>query len=138
MLVVRDKGVAEVGEFDQEEQKQVDILRSFLGTVEHYFAGFNELFKEVDDPRQAELSTYPLAGLLFTGVMMYLCHLGARHQINSKLRGNSRSAAKFKELFGTEEVPHGDTLHYTFKKMKVADMQEVVCTMVEILIRKKV
>ncbi len=136
MFVVNDLG--EIFEVDQEEQKQAGMMHSFLGTVEHYFGGFKELFKKVTDPRQAELITYPLEGLLFTGVMMFLCQLGARGQINSKLRGNSRSAAKFKEMFGTEEMPHGDTLNYAFKKLQVAELQEVVCTMVETLIRKKV
>ncbi len=139
MFVVNDLGeIFEVEEFDQEEQKQAGMVHSFLGTVAHYFGGFKELFKKVTDPRQAELTTYPLEGLLFTGVLMFLCQLGARSQINSKLRGNSWSVAKFKEMFGTEEVPHGDTLHYTFKKLKVAELQEVVCAMVETLIRKKV
>jgi len=35
-------------------------------------------------------------------------------------------------------VPHGDTLNYTFKKLIVSELQEVVCWLVEVLIRKKV
>ena len=54
------------------------------------------------------------------------------------LRGNSRSEAKSKAWFGTEEIPHGDTLNYAFKKIKVKEVQEVVCWMVGELIRKKV
>jgi hypothetical protein len=126
------------GECDQEVQEQAHILRVFFGTVKHYFGGFTELFKGVSDPRKPELITYPLEGLLFTGVMMFLCHLGARRQINSKLRGNGRSKAKFKEMFGVEEVPHGDSLNYVCKRLKPEEMQEVVCRMVEALIRKKV
>ena len=35
-------------------------------------------------------------------------------------------------------MPHGDTLNYGFKKLAPAEVQEVVCRMVETLIRKKV
>lgn len=138
MFFAGDRGEIIEVDIDPEDQEQANIVRAFLGTVTHYFGGFKALFGEINDPRNPELITYPLEGLLFTGVMMYLCHLGARRQINSKLRGNSRSAAKFKKLFGVEEVPHGDTLNYAYKKLKVAEMQEVVCGMIERLIRQKV
>ena len=35
-------------------------------------------------------------------------------------------------------MPHGDTLNYAFQKLQPDEMQEVVCRLVEILIRKKV
>lgn len=35
-------------------------------------------------------------------------------------------------------MPHGDTLNYSFKKLEVAELQEMVCRTVEVLIRKKV
>ena len=69
---------------------------------------------------------------------MYMFRLGSRRQIKHMLRGNSRSEAKSKAWFGTEEIPHGDTLNYAFKRVEVKEMQEVVCWMVEKLIRKKV
>jgi len=50
---------------------------------------------------------------------MFLCHLGARRQIKATLRDNGPSQAKFKELFGVDEIPHGDSLNYTFKQLDV-------------------
>ena len=35
-------------------------------------------------------------------------------------------------------APHGDTLNYCFKKLSVSDIQESVCRMMELLLRKKV
>ncbi len=37
-----------------------------------------------------------------------------------------------------DEIPHGDTLNYGFKKLAVEELQEMVCRAVEVLIRKKV
>lgn len=69
---------------------------------------------------------------------MYIFRLGARRQINHMLRGNTRSEEKSKAWFGTNEIPHGDTLNYAFKRVETEEMQEVVSGMVETLIRKKV
>ena len=69
---------------------------------------------------------------------MFLFRLRARRQINYNLRGNASSQAKFGVWFGVEEVPHGDTLNYAFKRIAPAEVQEVVCQMVETLIRKKI
>jgi hypothetical protein len=69
---------------------------------------------------------------------MYLFRLGARRQINYQLRGNAPSQAKFEAWFEVDEVPHGDTLNYAFRRVAPAEVQEVVCRMVATLIRKKV
>jgi len=129
---------AEGKAWDEEARGQAKLLKAFLGTVKHYFGGFERLFKGVSDPRQPLLITYPLAGLLFIGVLMFACHLGSRRQIKAKLGGNSRSAAKFGALFGVERIPHGDSLNYGFKRLEPDQMQEAVCRMLEALIRKKV
>lgn len=129
---------AEGKEWDEEARAQARLLKAFFGTSKHYFGGFRRLFKGVSDPRHPAWITYPLAGLLFAGVWMYACHLGSRRQIQAILRGNSRSEAKFEALFGVESIPHGDSLNYGFKRLKLEEMQEVVCGMVEALLRKKV
>jgi hypothetical protein len=37
-----------------------------------------------------------------------------------------------------ERIPHGDSLNYTFRRLEVAEVQEVICRSMETLIRKKV
>ena len=69
---------------------------------------------------------------------MFVFRLGARRQINHKLRGNGPSRAKSKVWFGTEEVPHGDTLNYSFKRVDADEVQEAISGMVNTLIRRKV
>ena len=119
-------------------QEQEAVLRIFLATVHHYFGSFNQLFAPVTDPRQPALLIYPLAALLVTGLLLFVCHLGARRQINHKLRGNQSSAAKFETLFGVAQCPHGDTLAAAFSRLQPAELQEVVSGMTETLIRRKV
>ena len=123
---------------DRDEQEQEDLLKAFTGTVQHYFGEWDELFRGIKDPRNAAMITYPLPGLLCTGVLMYIFRLGARREINHKLRENGPSREKFGAWFDVEEVPHGDTLNYAFKKLKVAEVQEVECKLIERLIRQKV
>jgi hypothetical protein len=124
--------------WDQEYEAQAALLKAFTGTLHHFFGGWGKLFKGVRDGRHREMITYPLEGLLSAGVLMYLFRLGARRQINYQLRGNAPSQAKFEAWFEVEEVPHGDTLNYAFKRVAPEEVQEVVCRMVATLIRKKV
>ena len=129
---------ASLAQSDHDSQEQEAVLKIFLATVYHYFGSLSRLFAPITDPRQPALITYPLAALLVTGLLLFLCHLGARRQINHKLRGNQASAAKFETLFGVASCPHGDTLEATFSRLQPAELQEVVSGMTETLIRRKV
>lgn len=123
---------------ERENQEQKEMLKAFLGTVQHFFGGMVKLFEGVMDVRDPDLITYPMEALLSTGVLMYLFRWGSRRQIKDQLRGNGPSESQYAAWFGVEEVPHGDTLNYGFKRLEVDDVQEVDNCMVERLIRKKV
>jgi hypothetical protein len=123
---------------DQDEQDQVAIIESFLATTQHFFGDWATLLGSVSDPRVADLTTYPLAVLFFTGTLLFLCRLGARRQITHLLRHNRSSAAKFQALFDVATCPHGDTLNEAFRQLDPDHVQEIVTDLVRILIRKKV
>ena len=123
---------------DQEIEAQKAMLKAFIPTVLHFLGGWRTLFKGVGDGRNPEMITYPLEGVLSAGVLTFLFRLGARRQINYQLRGNGPSQAKFGAWFEVEEVPHGDTLNYVFKRIAPADVQEIVCQMMETQLRKKI
>ena len=125
-------------EWGKDQEEQAKVIAAFMGTVRHFFGEWDEIFKNVKDGRNPEMIIYPLEELLFTGVLMYLCHLGSRRNINHKLRGNETAEEKSKHLFGTERIPHGDTLDYAFRKLNVEEVQNVVSWMTATLIRKKV
>jgi len=123
---------------DKDIYEQEAMLKVFTGTVHHFFGGWPAIFKGITDPRNLNLITYPLTGLLCTGVLMYMFRLGARREISNKLRGNVASQAKFGDWFEVANIPHGDTLNYCFKRLDVDEVQESVIGMVNTLIRKKV
>jgi hypothetical protein len=123
---------------EQHEQEQLALIKAFVVTVRHFFGGFTQLFRPIHDPRHPVFTVYPLAAVCFVGVLMFLCRLGSRRQINHLLRGNGPSAAKFQALFGVEACPHGDTANVLFSRLLPDEVQAVVCGMVETLIRKKV
>ena len=123
---------------DQHEQEQLALMTSFMGTVRHFFGGFFQLFRPVHDPRHPSFTIYPLPAVCFAALLMFLCRLGSRRQINNLLRGNGPSGAKFQALFGVETCPHGDTANVLFSRLLPDDVQEVICWTIETLIRKKV
>ncbi len=123
---------------DADEQDQESLLKTFLATAQHFFGSFTDLFAPVTDPRQPELITYPLAALLFAGLWLFVCRLGARRQIGQLFRGNGPSAMKFEALFGVATCPHGDTLNAAFSRLNPAELQAVVTGLTETLIRRKV
>lgn len=121
---------------EEEEKQQQKLLKATIGTIKHYFGSFSSWLNKVIDPRDSKDITYPLPSLLFAGIWMFVCRLGARRQIGLMLR-NGPSRANFAALFGVETFPHGDTLNDAFRQLSVEEMQEVVCALVEMLIRKK-
>ena len=125
----RARGAEQREDSDIEAQKH--ILRSFFGTAQRYGGKWQDIFSGVSDPRQAGKVIYPLPVLLFTGTLLFVCQLGARRQINHKLRGNATAQKKYRALFGVEDIPHGDTLNYSYQQLKVDEVQEVVCRLME-------
>jgi hypothetical protein len=116
---------------------QVDILKKLFGTIRHFFGDFHELFSQVKDGRVPEKITYSIPLLAFVGVLMFLCHLGARRQVRLQLH-TVQSVETLRTLFHVGAIPHGDTLNDAFKQCDPGDFQRVVCDMVRMLIRKKV
>lgn len=120
------------------QQQMQTLLHIALATITHFFGPPNRYLAGVTDPRDPTRIVYPLPCLLFTGLLMFLCHLAARRQIALNFRDNAPSTANFARLFAVPSAPHGDTLNYTFANLKPLQVQECVTRLVEILVRKKV
>lgn len=124
--------------FEQDQKEQLALWNALLGTVQHFFGGVAGLFHGVSDPRHPAYITYSLPTVLWAGVLLFLCRLGARRQIALLLRNNGGVAAKFAALFELAACPHGDTLNALCKRLDPAEMQESVTRLNERLIRNKV
>jgi hypothetical protein len=131
-------GTSEEDQLPPEIAEQLAIIRVFAVTVQHFFGGFPRLFQGLTDGRLASHITYQLQTLMATGVLMFVCRLESRRQINALLRHNGPSAAKYQTYFGEAACPHGDTLNYGYIRSQVSEVQEVVTGMTETLIRGKV
>jgi hypothetical protein len=116
---------------DLDDEAQKHMLGLFLRTAQQYGGKWQDIFRDVSDERQAGKVIYALPVMLFTGVLLFMCQLGARRQINHQLRGNQRVRKKYRVLFGAEDIPHGDTLNYSFQHLKVEEVQEVICRLME-------
>jgi hypothetical protein len=79
---------------------------------------------------------YPLPAVLWTGVWMFLCRLGARRQVNWLLRCPGGDAL-FQTLFGCG-IPHGDAMNDVLRRLEVDEVQECVTRLVERLIDAKI
>lgn len=113
------------------------VLRTFLKIFRHFFGSFQDFFAPVDDPRYTEKTTYSLPSLLFTGIWLFLCRLGAVRQIKFQL--HSEAAAKtFATLFGVDTIPHGDTLKNTFPLLDPCQVGSLIPKAVRVLLRKRV
>ena len=123
---------------EAEHRKQQTLLHATLATIEHFFGPCSEWLAGVSDPRDSRKITYPLPALLFTGIWLFLCHLGSRRQVTHQLRDNGPAAANLGALFGLQSCPHGDTLNEAYGRLEPAQLQEVVCSLVERLLRNKV
>ena len=122
---------------DPDIAEQLELIRTLVVTVNHFFDGFAHLFRSLADRRDPARVTYPLWTLMTTGVLMFLFRLGARRQIAFKLRQNGPSTAKMQAWLQVPTCPHGDTLNYAFARSEVNEVQDVVSTMTATLIRRK-
>ncbi len=120
------------------QAQQQTLLHAALATITHFFGPPQGFLAGIEDPRAPSRITYPLPALLWVGVWMFLCHLGARRQVTHRLRENAPSAANFARLFGVAGVPHGDTLNHAYARLEPAQVQATVTGLTAHLIRQKV
>ena len=123
--------------FDLPANDQAKLLKALLGIIRHFFGDLNALLADLTDPRSSTHVLYPLPALVLAGILMYLFHLGARRQVKLKLH-TLPSVVTFGTLFRVARVPHGDTLNDAFMFCDPEDFQQVICRMINALIRKKV
>jgi len=124
----------------QEEHKE--IIKPFLKTFKHFFGDIDKRLGNLPDarkPRGAQKVDYSVGSLMFTGLLMFACRLGARRQVRLKLN-TVFLVETYKSLFNNNShaIPHGDTMNNVFCELPVEAVQEIVSGMTETLIDKKV
>jgi len=95
------------------QKEHQETVRAFLKTFTHFFGSPAKRLAKLPDPRQPEDPgdvEYSVASLVFLGLLMFSCRLGARRQVRLKLF-TTFLADLFKVLFEVDSVPHGDTMN---------------------------
>lgn len=122
------------------QAEHTQVIRAFLKTFTHFFGGIDKRLGQLPDPRtpqRPEDIDYSVAALVFAGVLMFVCRLGARRQVRLALH-TVFLVHTFKKLFDVDGVPHGDTMNDVFINLRIDAAQEIVSGMTETLIDKKV
>jgi hypothetical protein len=114
------------------------LLLAIPKTVRHFFPSLRSWLDALPDPRDADLITYPVRFLVWTGLLMYLFLLRARRRLRHDLN-SEYGVANLNRLAGTdlETLPHPDTPAYLFKALRVEALSEVLVKMVRKLLRKR-
>lgn len=128
--------MTEKGRSIEELSLTAGVIECLLATQHHFFGNLFSGLGSIQDPRDQQRITYPLPCVVYTGILMFLCHLGARRQVHLLLN-NEEAARKYGSLFKVDSVPHGDTLDYLYSRLDEQQVQEVVCRMIDRLIRGK-
>lgn len=109
-------------------------------TVRHFFPGFSNLMNTLPDPRNHEMIRYSQSHLLWSGILMFMMHLGSRRQMR-----HERNTDTFKDnihnLAGglpTEFTADPDTLAYYASSASVPSLENFLAHMTQQLNRNKV
>jgi hypothetical protein len=120
---------------------EISNLAGILATtVDHFFPDFNVWLRKINDPRDPETITYKLETLFWQGLLTLITKQGSRLKISRHMRedvflSNLREFSGQKKL---ETAPHGDTLEYLFRRLKVGDVEQFQADLVGQLLRSRV
>jgi hypothetical protein len=94
--------------------------------------------RELDDPRDPMRIVYEVPFLVMMGIMMFLEKLGARRQVKFEfcteaMRMNINALART----NAAQMAHPDTLQHLMKRLKHAELVQLLVTLLRCLIRKR-
>ncbi len=116
--------------------KPIDLI---FQTIEHFLPGLSALMNSLDDPRKTEQCIYSQAHLLWSGILMFMMHLGSRCQMRFEC-DTAVFADNMAKLSGQGDagyVADPDTLAYYAEKISVEEVEKILGFMIRRLIRIK-
>jgi len=123
-----------------QEGPTLSIGPLFARTVRHFFPEFNTWIDDIEDPRFLPFVVYDKHFLLWLGVMLFVCKLGSRRQLDYQFDGDGPEVlANLNRLAGTaqETRPVNKTLEYFLGRVGSAPVAGLVQKMVNRLVRMK-
>ena len=110
-------------------------------TIRHFFPDFKAWIDEIKDPRFLPRVTYDKHFLVWFGLMLFLCKLGSRRQLNFHLNTDGPQVLpNLNRLAGTtqQSCPVDKTLEYFWRRVGSDPLVELRHQAVNRLIRMKV
>lgn len=114
------------------------MLKVFHKTMSHFFPSFLNWMRMIDDPREKGKIEYPLANLVWVGILLFLMKLESRRQI--KYHFNTEEFIHNLTLLtkaDIEKIAHPDTLGYLLERLPPESISKLRVKMANRLIRMK-
>lgn len=114
-------------------------IEVLLKTVKHFLPKLSQGMNHISDPRKEEQCVYTQAHLLWTGILLFMMHLGSRRQMRYERLSDSfeENLGHLSEQIGIELVADPDTLAYYAEKVDYKAVEKVLAGITASLIRKK-
>jgi len=99
-----------------------------------HFTDLSARLSMLSDPRK--FKTYPIEEMVMSAIVLFILGCNSRNAFNSKAR-EEMFCKNYRRLFGME-LPHMDATNDLFKLLDFQTMEEIRCSLVSILIEKRV
>jgi hypothetical protein len=122
-----------------DRSEEVAVWLPLMKTLRHFLPNFVSWLASTPDPRDPRFTTYPIAYLLGSGLLLFLTKLGARRQIGYQFKTPS-FIRNLNALCGTscDTMLHSDTLAYLMKRLPPSALEDLRHAVLYELIRGKV
>jgi hypothetical protein len=103
----------------------------------HFFPDWKRAFAKVDDPRDPTRILYPKEHLIWSGILMYMMHLGSRRQFRYE-RDTPIFVDNLRKLCGhlpVGTVADPDTLAYYAERMDPSSLKELLAELFRRMVR---
>ena len=104
-------------------------------TVRHFFPKLSDWLNGVKDPRQQKKIDYSPSEVIWAGLLMFVCKLGARRQLSFEF-GTREFLLNFQRLTGqpAQGVCRSDTVGYLCKHLELREMEQLPSRLVQRLL----
>lgn len=127
------------GRKQKKREKQPEPIELLVKTVRHFIPGITPDMNRLPDPRKDEQCVYTQAHLLWTGILMFMMHLGSRNQLRLE-RMSDQFADNLALISGQDDidtVADPDTLAYYAEHTPLNALEKLLASITTRLIRKK-
>lgn len=123
----------------REQEKDANYFFEFMKIQKHFFKGFIDRLKKVEDPRHQSYIDYGPEVLLFTILMKNATSLDSMRRMTERFNKaacieNVKKALQFKTL---EELPHYDTINDFLSDLDPAEIEKIRTYMLKELLKKR-